>query len=155
LNAALWVSVSVLVLSLGLAYSIIFNEVTLALGRTLSETQVGPGYQAALTPPWAARLAVLVLLMMLALICVSWYEFGAARGIATVLALFAGSWVWRRMLPKAHSTHYLRLIVVSMTRRYADWVRAGDKVRAAAMRELIGKMGLQVPGVPGADTSAS
>jgi hypothetical protein len=143
LSAALWLSV--LVLSAGLAYSIIFSEVTLALDRTLSESDFGSGYQAALLPPWQVRLSLLVYALTLAVTVLSWYDFGAVRGVATVMALFGGSLAWRAVLPKGHSRHYLKLIVISMGRRYADWVRRGDSVRAAAMASLMRKMGLDLP----------
>jgi hypothetical protein len=146
LSAALWVSV--LVLSLGLAYAIVFSEVTLALGRTLSDNGAGRGYQDAVTPPWQARLGSLIYVLTLIVIAFSWYEFGIGRAIGTVVVLFVGSMLWRRVLPQGHSTHYLKLIVTSMARRYADWVRSGDAVRAAAMAELLAKMGLDLPGNP-------
>src|SRR5262249_34718143 len=50
LNTLLWVSV--FILSLGIAYAIIFSEVTRALGSSLSEESAGRGYQDAVTPPW-------------------------------------------------------------------------------------------------------
>jgi len=152
LSAALWLSV--LALSAGLAYSVVFSEVTLALGRTLSEAGPDSAYQAALTPPWQARLSVLVYALTLAVVVVSAYQFGVLRGLATVLVLFAGSLAWRQVLPKGHSRHYLKLIVISMARRYANWVRCGDSVRAAAMAGLIGRMGLELPGMPRRETSA-
>lgn len=65
----------------------------------------------------------------------------------TVAVLFAGSIIWRQVLPQGHSTHYLKLIVTSMARRYANCVPSGDRVRAAAMAELLGKMGLGLPEV--------
>jgi len=145
LSAALWLSV--LVLSAGLAYSIIFSEVTLALDRTLSGSEVGSGYQAALLPPWQVRLSLLVYTLALTVTVLSWYDFGVVRGVATVVALFGGSLAWRMVLPKGHSRHYLKLIVISMGRRYADWVRAGDSVRAAAMASLMRKMGLDLPAI--------
>ena len=145
LSTALWVSV--FVLSFGLAYAIIFSEVTLALGRTLSEHGGGRGFQDALTPPWQARLSVVVYVATLVVIALSWYEFGIGRGIATVVLLFTGSMLWRRVLPQGHSRHYLKLIVTSMVQRYADWVRSGDHVRAGVMAQLLGKMGLELPGV--------
>ena len=58
MSTALWISA--LVLSFGLAYAIIFSEVTLALGRTLSDDRPGRGYQDALTPPWQARLSLII-----------------------------------------------------------------------------------------------
>jgi len=143
LSTALWVSV--FVLSFGLAYAIIFSEVTLALGRTLSEHDAGRGYQDALTPPWQARLSLVIYVLTLVTIALSWYGFGIGRCIATVVLLFAGSMLWRRVLPQGHSRHYLKLIVTSMVQRYADWVRRGDHVRAGVMAQLLGKMGLELP----------
>jgi hypothetical protein len=134
-----------LVLSAGLAYAIIFSEVTLALGSVLSDERAGRGYQDALTPPWQTWFSLLVYLLTFIVIALSWYEFGFARAVSTVTVLFAASLVWRRALPKGHSTHYLKLIITSMARRYADWVRSGDRVRAAAMADLLGKMGLDLP----------
>jgi hypothetical protein len=145
LSAALWLSV--LVLSAGLAYSIIFSEVTLALDRTLSESDVGSGYQAALLPPWQVRLSLLVYTLALTVTVLSWYDFGVVRGVATVVALYGCSLAWRMVLPKGYSRHYLKLIVISMGRRYADLVRSGDSVRAAAMASLMRKMGLDLPGI--------
>jgi hypothetical protein len=138
----------VLVLSFGLAYAIIFSEVTLALGRTLSGNSAGRGFQDALTPPWQARLSLVIYVLTLVSIFLSGYEFGIGRCIATVVLLFAGSMLCRRILPRGHSRHYLKLIVISMVQRYADWVRRGDHVRAGVMAQLLGKMGLELPGVP-------
>ena len=145
MSAALWLSV--LVLSAGLAYSIVFSEVALALDRTLSESDVGSGYQAALLPPWQVRLSLLVYTLALTVTVLSWYDFGVVRGVATVVALFGCSLAWRMVLPQGHSRHYLKLIVISMGRRYADWVRSGDSVRAAAMASLMRKMGLDLPAI--------
>ena len=146
MSVILWASV--LVLSPGLAYAIVFSEVTLALGSSLCDERTGRGYQDAVTPPWQTCFSLLVYLLSLVVVALSWYEFGIARAGITLALLFACSIVWRRVLPKGHSTHYLKLIVTSMAHRYASWVRSGDRVRAAAMAELLGKMGLDPPGVP-------
>lgn len=146
LNAVLWVSV--FILSLALAYAIVFSEVTLALGNALSGEPVGRGYQDAVTPPWQTWFSLLVYLLTFMVIALSWYEFGFARAVNTTTVLFAGTLVWRRVLPEGHSTHYLKLIVTSMAHRYANCVRSGDRVRAVVMAELLGKMGLDLPGVP-------
>jgi hypothetical protein len=97
-STALWLAA--LALSAGLAYSIVFSEVTLALGRTLSAAGPVGAYQAALTPPWQARLSVLVYVLTLTVVVISGYEFGVGRGCATVLGLVAGSLAWRRVLPR-------------------------------------------------------
>ena len=144
LNTVLWVAV--FILSLGIAYAIIFSEVTRALGGSLSDEPAGRGYQDAVTPPWQTWFSLLAYLLAFVVIALSWYEFGIARAVNTVTVLFAGTVVWRRVLPEGRSTHYLKLIVTSMARRYANWVRSGDRVRAATMAELLGKMGLDLPG---------
>jgi hypothetical protein len=145
LSTALWISV--LVLSFGLAYAIIFSEVTLALGRTLSDERPGRGYQDALTPPWQARLSLIIYVQTFVVIALSWYEFGAGRALGTVVLLFGGSVLCRRVLPRGHSRHYLKLIVISMAHRYADCLQRGDHVRASVMAQLLNKMGLDLPGV--------
>jgi hypothetical protein len=144
LNTILWVAV--FILSLGIAYAIIFSEVTRALGGSLSDEPAGRGYQDAITPPWQTWFSLLAYLLAFLVIALSWYELGIGRAVNTVTLLFAGTVVWRRVLPEGRSTHYLKLIVTSMTRRYASWVRSGDRVRAATMAELLGKMGLELPG---------
>jgi hypothetical protein len=144
LNTVLWVSV--FILSLGVAYAITFSEVTRALGSSLSDEPAGRGYQDAVTPPWQTWFSLLAYVLALVVIALSWYEFGIGRAVNTVTMLFAATVVWRRLLPEGHSTHYLKLILTSMTRRYANWVRSGDRVVAATMAELLGKMGLDLPG---------
>jgi len=144
LNTILWVAV--FILSLGIAYAIIFSEVTRALGSSLSDEPAGRGYQDAVTPPWQTWFSLLAYVLALVVIALSWYEFGIGRAVNTVTVLFAATVVWRRVLPEGHSTHYLKLILTSMTRRYANWVRSGDRVRAATMAELLGKIGLDLPG---------
>ena len=99
MSAALWVSV--LVLSLGLAYAIVFSEVTLALGRTLSDDSPGRGCQDALTPPWQARLSLLSYVLAFVVVTLFWVEFGIGRGLATVVLLFSGSTLGRRLLRRA------------------------------------------------------
>ena len=57
-----------------------------------------------MTPPWQARLGLLIYVLTLIVVAFSWYEFGIARGIGTVVVLFVGSMLWRRVLPQGHST---------------------------------------------------
>ena len=143
MNTLLWVSV--VILSLGVAYAITFGEVTRALGSSLSDEPAGRGYQDAVTPPWQTWFSLLAYVLALVVIALSWREFGFGRAVNTVTVFFAATLVWRRVLPEGHSTHYLKLILTSMTRRYANWVRSGDRVRAPTMAELLHRMGLDVP----------
>jgi hypothetical protein len=146
LSTALWISV--LILSLGLGYSLYFADATLALGRELSDTGVGRGAQDAVTPPWEANFGLTVYSLTLASVVLSWYEFGVGRAIGTVAAFLAGTMLWRRVLPKSDSMHYKKLIVVSMTRRCANWQKSNDLMRAHAMAELLRKVGIDLPGMP-------
>jgi hypothetical protein len=126
------------------AYTTHFSGATLTLGRELSDTGVGTGYQDAVTPPWEAKLALLTYALMIAVVVTAWYEFGTGRGIATLLTLIGGALLWRQALPKESSLHYKKLIVVSMARRHADWVRSGDTMRATAMGDLLRKIGVEL-----------
>jgi len=75
---------------LGLAYAIIFSEVTLALGRTVNGDSPGRGCQDALRPPWQGRLSLLIDVLAFAGVALSGVEFGIGRGLATVVLLFSG-----------------------------------------------------------------
>jgi hypothetical protein len=68
------------------------------------------------------------------------YRCGIVRAVVALVALFAGTLAWRRMLPAENSAYFLKFIVGSMSSRYADFVRDGDTVRAAAMKDLLQRL---------------
>jgi hypothetical protein len=96
------------------------------------------------TPPWAATFALLMCATTIAVIVASWWAFGVYRGGLSVIVLVAGVLVSRQILPKENSFHYKRWIIQSMASRYADYVRDNDKLRAAAMKDLLEKAGIPI-----------
>ncbi len=72
MNVALWISA--IVLAMALAYSLRFTAATLSLGRALSETTSGTGYQAAISPPWETAFGLVIYGLTLTMIAFSWSE---------------------------------------------------------------------------------
>lgn len=131
-----------IVLALPLAYSFRFTGATLSLGRALSETTSGTGYQEAISPPWEVVFGLIVYSLTLAMLALSWFAFGVGRALLSFVTIFVATLIFRRLVPREDSPHYKRLIIQSMARRYANFVRDGDTVRAAAMKELLEKAGV-------------
>lgn len=140
MNIALWISA--VVLALPVAYSLRFTGATLSLGRALSETTSGTGYQTAISPPWEVAFGLIVYGLTLAMLALSWYEFGIGRATLILVTVMIATMLFRRFLPREDSLHYRQLIIQSMARRYANFVRDGDTVRAAAMKGLLEKAGV-------------
>jgi len=152
MNALLWIAN--IACAAGFAYSATFSGATLAFGRALSSTNSNTGYQDAVTPPWSANLTVLVYGACIAVIGESWWAFGTFRGCAATFVILAGAIAFRRMIPQEDSIHFKTLIIQSMVSRYADYVRDNDKVRAAAMKDLLDKAGVPVEGEPASQSAA-
>jgi len=140
MNVALWISTIVLLPPL--AYSLRFTEATLSFGRSLSESNSGTGFQAAISPPWETYFGLLIYGLTLAVVGASWYEFGIGRAILCVITLFVGLSIGRRLLPKPDGLHFKSLIIQSMANRYANFVRDGDHVRGDSMKMLLQKAGV-------------
>jgi hypothetical protein len=122
--------------SLGVGYTARFSGATLALGRALSSTGEGRGFQDAVTPRWETNLACLSYGVAGASVAVSWYLFGIGRAGTMFGCLAIGTFLLSQVLPKSNSAHYLKSIVESMARRHANFVRDGDMMRAEAMQDL-------------------
>jgi hypothetical protein len=150
LNLVLWIAI--IGCGAAFAYSVTFSGATLAFGRALSSTNSPTGYQDAITPPWTAQFGFLVYGATLAVIALSWWTFGTLRGCSAIFVLFASALVFRRVFPGEGSLHFKGLIIKSMARRYADYVRNNDKVRAAAMKDLLDKAGVQMDYEPQSQT---
>jgi hypothetical protein len=140
MNLALWAG-TIALLPL-LAYSLQFTAATLLLGRSLSESNSGTGFQAAISPPWETYFGLIIYGLTLALVGASWYEFGIGRALLCVITLLVGLSVSRRLLPKPDSLHFKALIIQSMANRYANFVRDGDHVRGDLMKMLLHKAGV-------------
>lgn len=128
-------------ISVALAYSFQFTAATLSFGRELSDTKSGTGYQAAISPPWEANSSLVLYCLTLLLIVVAFWHNGLASGLGTILIMFVGLILARKVLPKPVGQHYRRLIIQSMMSRYANYVRDNDALRADAMKRLLVRAG--------------
>jgi hypothetical protein len=132
-----------------LAYSLQFTEATLLVGRSLSDSDSKTGFQDAITPPWEAKLSLVIYGLTAADFAASWYEFGFGRAALCVIALFVGLLIARRILPKPDSPHFKVVIIRSMSNRYADYVRDGDQVRGNMMKMLLQRAGVDAASLSG------
>lgn len=140
MNVALWAGTIALLPFL--AYSLQFTAATLLLGRSLSETNSGTGFQAAISPPWETNFGLLIYGLTVAVVGASWYEFGIGRAILCVITLIVGLSIGCRLLPTPDSMHFKALIIQSMANRYANFLRDDDQVRGNAMKMLLQKAGV-------------
>jgi hypothetical protein len=132
------------VLAVGNAYLLRHGQATLMLGRELSESSSGTGFQDAITPPWTTNVQlVLWLCTAIALVAMFWLA-GWPWGLLGLTISMVSIGVASALLPKAASPHFARSILGSMSRRYADYVRRGDTTRAHAMMDLLEKAGVTV-----------
>jgi hypothetical protein len=112
------------------------------MGRALSGIGSKTGYQDAITPPWQTNLALAAYLGVPGIIAVAWWFVGLVTAFFVFLVLAVATIAIGFFLPKPGSEHYQRLILRSMSRRYADFVKSGDVVRAEAMKMLLKKAGI-------------
>ena len=132
-------------ISLALAYVIAFTDATLAMGRALSDTGTGTGYQDAITPPRFSTIALLIYGACVAGVVYGIWAFGWLVGLGAGLGLLIAASVNKALLlPKSNSEHFRKIIVHSMVNRHADYVKSGDTLRASVMGELLGKAGVPV-----------
>jgi uncharacterized membrane protein YkgB len=140
MNVALWIGTFVMVPVLG--YELQFTAATLSFGRSLSDSNTGTGFQAAITSPWSTMGGLVIYVLTLTLVGISWYEFGIVRALLSATILLVGLSFTRRLFPSPESEHFKALIIRSMGNRYADFVRDGDRVRGDAMKMLLQKAGV-------------
>ena len=137
----------IIVLSLvaiAFGYQLRFAEATLHMGRALSGTSAGRGVQDAITPPASSYLAFSVYGAMVLVLAFAFYQYGVPWGLGALVAFYLLVGVSRvLLLPKPDSSHFRTIVIGSMIRRHADYIKRGDNLRAAAMADL-----LQLAGMP-------
>lgn len=127
--------------SLLLGYESAFSETTLTIGRQISNTGSRTGLQNAITPPASSVPALALYGITLALIIYGFIKYGWLAGIGIAMGLlFLVAFNKVVFLPKKNSLHFQRIIIGSMLKRYENYSRSGDKLRADAMKELIEKL---------------
>jgi hypothetical protein len=133
------------VVSLALGYVLTFTNATLSIGKALSNAGTPTGYQDAITPPWFSTFAIAVYVASLIGIIYGWWEFGLLSGLGVTVGFFVVVIINKViLLPKNDSDHFRNIIVRSMIKRHADYLKSGDTVRATVMSELLEKMGMPV-----------
>jgi hypothetical protein len=131
-------------LALALAYSLQFTAATLMMGRALSGSASGPGFQDAITPPWKTRIDLVLHAAILCTIGLGWWLKGPLQGVLVLLSVLIGAMLVRRLFPAPDAEYYRMVVIRSMSRRYADFVRSGESVRAGAMGMLLRNAGVDV-----------
>ena len=132
-----------------LAYTLQLSAAALAVGRALSESDSTTGLQDAVTPPWQASVALATYLAVLAVIAFAWWWEGWATALGVLGTVLVGTALFKRFSPQPASEHYRAAILRSMSRRYADFVRNGDTVRAEGMKMLLRRAGIDPEAIGG------
>ena len=132
-------------LCLAVGYVVSLAGATLLLGRSLSETGSPTGFQDAVTPPRSSTITLGIYAISVGSLIYGVWRFGFLRGIGILVAFGLAVVLNRRLLlPKPESPHFRGLILRSMIGRHADYIKAGDTLRAAPLGSLLAKMGLPV-----------
>ena len=124
-----------------------FTKAIVSMGTELSSTGSPAGFQDAITPPWLTKLTLVVYCGCAGVIGFMWWHLGWQSSLGGAAVIFFGSRIAKLVLPKLTGNHYKRLIIGSMSSRYANYVRDGDTVRADAMKHLLAKAGIDVDGM--------
>lgn len=133
------------VVAVAFGYQLRFAEATLHMGRALSGASSGTGLQDAITPPVSSYLAFGVYGVTLLVLAFAFYQYGILWGLGAAIAFYVLVAISRvLLLPRPDSGHFHAIVTGSMIRRHADYVRAGDKLRAAAMADLLHRAGIPV-----------
>jgi len=132
------------VLSLLLAYELAFTASTRFIGKSINDTNSYTGYQNAITPPMSSYFAITLYIVTIAAIVFGFIKYGLLAGLGIILGFGFIIAVNRAViLPKENSRHFRLIIIRSMGRRRACYLRHGDDLRAAVMQELLNKLALQ------------
>lgn len=136
----IWPASLVAAIFMGLhgAYFGALSDACLKIGTGLEGASEGTtGFQDAITPPSSTNARLLNWLTTLILTGVAWYFFGVT-GVAIFLVVRAIATIILGAMLKAEppKKHFCRKVYSSMSNREADFAKAGDNVRAEAMRDL-------------------
>ena len=130
--------------SLALGYVLNFTRATLSIGRSLSTADTPTGFQDAITPPRFSTFALAIYVLCFGGLTYGFWAFGWVIGLGVVIGFFVSVGLNMAMLPKSEGEHLRKIIVHSMINRHADYVKAGDSLRASAMGELLARLGFPV-----------
>lgn len=150
MEIALWMLVAAL--TIAFAYTMQFSAATLSMGKALSNSGSKTGFQDAITPPWQTNLALTVYVGIAVVVGVMWWWLGWISALVAFGIILFGGGLLKFVLSKQLGNHYQHLILQSMAARYTNYIRDGDVLRADAMKQLLGKAGID-PVATGADNN--
>ncbi len=131
--------------SLALGYILAFTGATLTIGRSLSDSDRPTGYQDAITPPRFSMFAILVYVICAVGLIYGFWRLGWLVGFGIIIGFFLAIVLNKVLiLPKSHSDHFRNIIIHSMIKRHADYLKGGDTLRASVMGMLLEKLGMPI-----------
>lgn len=131
--------------SLALGYVLAFTAATLTIGKSLSDASTSTGYQDAITPPRFSTFAIAVYVICAGGLIYGFCTFGWLLGLGIAIGFFFVVVLNKLfILPKSDSELFRKIIIRSMLNRHANYLKAGDTLRASAMGMLLEKLGIPV-----------
>ncbi len=143
MNLYLFLLISFL-MAIVLRYELNFTETTRLLGSSISNGG-STGLQDAITPPWSTWVELTIYIFSIVINVLGFYLFGWKWGIGLAFLFLIFLTIAKFIVPKSESDHFNNMIFKSMINRYANYVKDNDSIRANAMKELLERMGLEVP----------
>jgi len=128
-----------------LRYDLNLTETTRLLGSSITDTDSKTGLQDAITPPWSTWVGITIYILSIVVNVLGFYLFGWKWGIGLTFLFLIFLTIAKFIVPKSESDHFYNMIFKSMINRYANYVKDNDLIRANAMKELLERMGLEVP----------
>lgn len=133
--------------SLALAYELGFNTWTRTTAASMvrsTEPEVIELRRTTLYSSWSYSWPVFGL--SATAIAVAWYRLGWVASIVAVVALYFGAALHGQLIPIYRSDgHYRGVVVRSFMKRYANYVKTGDLVRAKATALVLDDLGYPIP----------
>lgn len=131
--------------SLALGYVLAFTGATLSIGRSLSDAGTATGYQDAITPPRFSTFAIAIYIICAGGLIFSSWRYGWLTGLGVTIGfLFVVALNKVLILPKSDSEYFRNIIIRSMIKRHADYLKTDDTLRASVMGQLLEKLGMPV-----------
>jgi hypothetical protein len=133
-------------MALGVAfrYALGLTQATLLIGRALASPAFlnvnKTGFQDAVTPPESSKWFFIEIALTVGIVAWLRFSLGWAYSLGGLAAFFfSGTVAGAALIPRPNSRHFVMRVFASMSRRYADYERDGDRQRARVMKELLDK----------------
>jgi len=139
--------IALYIVSFLFGYVLVFSGATFLIGKSINFTDSKTGFQDAITPRWYTNLALFTYLIAVpASVIYGFIKYGWLAGIGVIVGLiFFTVLNIIILLPKKDSEHFRALIIQSMMRRYADYLRDHDEFRASAIKDLLERLDVPLP----------